>query len=176
MRPKGFRVSICSASWNAYRNGTSHGPASGSPPRSSARPRPPSRQPRPRRLRTGASSRARAYGIRVVTVDQGECWIVDKHMRAVSRDEALRLLGNGSGQACDVYQPDTALGVLPAGPVQAGGMQHPPIVVHQLSPTGGRRVTVGGRSPGRGAAATGGGRLALAVDLAVAEAGCQHLC
>lgn len=31
-----------------------------------------------------------------------------------------------------------------AGPVHAGEMEHPPIVVHQLSPTGGRRVTARG--------------------------------
>jgi len=32
-----------------------------------------------------------------------------------------------------------------ASPVQGGGMEHPPIVVDQLSPSGGRRVTVRGR-------------------------------
>ncbi|MFE6931776.1 DUF6233 domain-containing protein [Streptomyces sp. NPDC057699] len=51
-------------------------------------------------------------GHRVVAVHQGWCRMAGRRVKSVPRDEALRLLGEDSGRACQQCRPDTELGVL----------------------------------------------------------------
>jgi len=51
-------------------------------------------------------------GRRVVAVHQGWCRMSGKRTSAITRDEALRLLGEDPERACQQCRPDTELGVL----------------------------------------------------------------
>ncbi|MFE4212253.1 DUF6233 domain-containing protein [Streptomyces sp. NPDC056844] len=48
----------------------------------------------------------------IVAVHQGSCRMAGKRTAPIPRDEALRLLGEDTGRACQQCRPDTELGVL----------------------------------------------------------------
>ncbi|MFC7869661.1 DUF6233 domain-containing protein [[Kitasatospora] papulosa] len=51
-------------------------------------------------------------GHQVVAVHQGWCRMAGRRVRPVPRDEALRLVAEDTGRACQQCRPDTDLGVL----------------------------------------------------------------
>ncbi|MGW1814094.1 DUF6233 domain-containing protein [Streptomyces sp. NPDC002125] len=51
-------------------------------------------------------------GHQVVAVHQGWCRMTGRRTQPITRDEALRLLAEDSGRACQQCRPDTDLGVL----------------------------------------------------------------
>lgn len=51
-------------------------------------------------------------GHQVVAIHQGWCTMAGRRVKPVPRDEALRLLGEDAGRACQQCRPDTELGVL----------------------------------------------------------------
>ncbi|MER5677380.1 DUF6233 domain-containing protein [Streptomyces sp. NPDC002238] len=51
-------------------------------------------------------------GHQVVAVHQGWCTMAGRRVQPVLRDEALRLIAEDTGRACQQCRPDTDLGVL----------------------------------------------------------------
>ncbi|MFD9763208.1 DUF6233 domain-containing protein [[Kitasatospora] papulosa] len=51
-------------------------------------------------------------GHQIVAVHQGWCTMAGRRVQPVPRDEALRLIAEDTGRACQQCRPDTDLGVL----------------------------------------------------------------